>query len=70
MIVNNRSHVLVAVEGIEEASKVDKQVLEMKSLNFENERKINQITCMDQVNTVELIWKLPDLPESSEMIFD
>ena len=53
--MNNRSHILVAVEGIEEASKEDKQVLEMKSLNFVNERKFNQITCMDQVNTVELV---------------
>ena len=55
LVVNNRSHILVAVEGIEEASKEDKQVLEMKSLNFQNERKFNQVTCMDQVNTVELV---------------
>ena len=55
LVVNNRSHILIAVEGIEEESKEDKQVLEMKSLNFANERKFNQITCMDQVNTVELV---------------
>ena len=49
----------MAIEGIEETKQEDKQVLEMKSLNFNTtpeNKKFNHVTCMTSyVDTVEFI---------------
>jgi len=58
-VIDNQSHILVAIEGIEDAKQEDKQVLEMKSLTFATPEtvKFNNITCMTSISndTVEFM---------------
>jgi len=51
-VKNNSSHIMVAVEGIEESKRSEAQILELKNLTLNENKMFKQIDTFDQLQTI------------------